>query len=82
MISMHDMYKNVVFTTTVELRLVDIPWKADTSIMWTLLNVPMINLSYSTNVNFPLKWGHPYNQDTFLVPKGVHITGVPLYVIM
>ena len=25
MISMHDMYKKVVFTTTVELRLVDIP---------------------------------------------------------
>ena len=37
--------------------------------MWTLLNVPMINLSYSTNADFPLKWGHPYNQDMLLVPK-------------
>ena len=32
------------------------PWKVATSIMWTLLNVPMINSSYPTNVNFPLKW--------------------------
>ena len=55
------------------------PWKVDTSIMWTLLNVPMIN---STNVNFPLKRGHPYNQDMFLVPKSVHIIGVPLYWII
>ena len=47
--------------------------------MWTLLNVPMINLSYSTNVSFPPKRGHPYNLDMFLVPKGVHIIGVPLY---
>ena len=23
--------------------------------------------------------GHPYNQDTSLVPKGIHIVGVPLY---
>ena len=39
----------------------------------------MINVSYSTNVNFPLKRGHTYNQDTFLLLKGVHIIGVPLY---
>ena len=46
--------------------------------MWTLLNVPMSNSFCSTNVNFTLKCGHPYNQDMFLVSKGVHIIGVPL----
>ena len=30
----------------------------------------------------PLIRGHHYNQDTFLVPKGVHIIGIPLCSVM
>ena len=38
----------------------------------------MIVLTYEHTI-VPLKCGHPYNQDTSLVPKGVRIIEGPLY---
>lgn len=47
----------------------------DTSVILTILNVLTINLSHSTNENCPLICRQPYNQDKFLILKGVHVMG-------
>ena len=47
--------------------------------MWTLSKDPMIGPLLPV-LTSPLKCRHPYNLDTSLAPKGVHIIGVPLYI--